>query len=184
MKRAILEAEERRRREEEEKRKREEERQRREEQECLAREQRERELAAERERRVEIERVRAEERAKVQKAIEMVKSESSVEPIAHTYLWNANETMLEKIAESMPEIENEIAFPGTEEEEEELEFPGTEESASFPSSDIQESEDKEIDFASVKEEQVVFKKYLVKATEKQHDLIMQTLNGLGVYWSE
>lgn len=167
-KKAILEAEERRRREEEERRKREEERKARTEQERLAREQRERELAAEKERKAEIERIREEERIKAQESVR-----------------NAQEQTVKEEFIPLQSVD-EIAFPGTEVEEEELAFPGAEESVSFPSSDSQESEESEINFALVREiqEQDVFKKYLVKATEKQHDLIIQTLNGLGVYWSE
>lgn len=163
----ILRREEERRKAEEECKRREEERRIREEQERLAREQRERELAAERERQAEIERIRAEERAKVQAEIEASKAKIEIEPITSTYLWDTENVTIQG---------REIAFPGTEDEGE-LPFPVDDEREEEPDSE-------EIPFIVEEEENepVIFKKYLVKATKKQHDMITKTLDGLGLQW--
>lgn len=167
-KEAILEAEKRRIREEEERRKREEERKAREEQERLAREQRERELAAERDRQAEIDRIRAEERAKARDEFEKARSHQepkSVEPKKEEWI-------------PIPEGLDEVQFPGTEDE---LPFP--EDGIAFPEGDesLLVSPDQE-NYVVANEDKMI-RRYIVKATAKQHDMIEKTLEGLGVEWS-
>lgn len=167
-KEAILEAEKRRVREEEERRKREEERKVREDQERLAREQRERELAAERERQAEIERIRAEERAKARD--EFAKSQSHQEP---TKVESRKEEWI-----PIPEGPDEVQFPGTEDEipfpRDEVAFPGEDES-------LLVSPDQE-NYVVVNEDKMI-RRYIVKATAKQHDMIEKTLESLEIEWS-
>lgn len=158
-KKAILEAEERRRREDEERKKREEERRAREEQERVAREQRERELAAERERQAEIERIREEERAKARAEME-AKQEEIPFPAGDL------------------ESQEELSLPETGNEQEEIPFPSDEQKEEIPFPTNKQTEEKVKDV----QETVIFKRYFVKATKKQHELIIKTLDGLGVQW--
>jgi hypothetical protein len=172
-KKAILEAEEKRRRDEDERKKREEERKAREEQARLEREQREREAAAEREKQAEIECIRAEERARARaemQKVQTIQSSPKVEPQKEEWI-------------PIPEGPDEVQFPGAEEhqDEEEIAFPGDE--LAFPGEDDKSlvSPDQE-NYVEVQEETLI-RRYIVKATAKQHDMIEKTLDGLGVEWS-
>lgn len=172
-KKAILEAEEKRRRDEEGRKKREEERKAREEQARLERDQREREAAAERERQAEIERIRAEERAKIR--VEMEKSQALQKPL------KVESQKVEWIP--IPEGPDEVQFPCAEEhqDEEEIAFPGEE--IAFPGEDDKSLVSPDQENYVVVQEDTLIRRYIVKATVKQHDMIEKTLEALGVEWS-